>query len=234
MSNTLKIAIAFLLSVLLFLMSPFILYKLVDDVWSVYCMVDQYIEDKTVEKASKSIEQLAVNNDVFDIKTVVFGISNSEIEYEIKDSRLLITNLEYKMGSGVFNNFCTHWLHSYNTDGNDVQLINDICKVLNKYDLDFSYVDGYSYRGFYYKEGYVYGRYDESYLNGQYLEISLRPIEGPNIIIRFDLDLNLDSVEYQIANDLRGIENASDEYIVGSFYNLLGLINSDKQEQVER
>lgn len=233
MRKTLIILSGLLIIAVLILLSPLIFFVILGVVGRVEYTIQKTIEDRAVEKASLSIEQFEVEDKKYDIMAIVVRISNTEIEYEQKDSRLEISNFQYKMGSSIFNNFSTHGMYSYNKEENDIQFINDICKVLNQYDLDYNYVDGYSYRGFYYEEGYLFGRYDESFLNGQFIEISLRPIEGQNIILRFDLELSPDSVEYQIVQDLRAIENARDEYSVSSFYNLLGLINREQQENTD-
>lgn len=193
-------------------------------IWGIQSAVEDYIENRAIEKAKASIVPFRVDNKEYDITTVVFGISNSEFTYEYDGSQFVIQGLDYKMGASAFDHKCTRFLYSSNKDGNDVQLINDICNLLNQYDLDYKYIDGYGYRGFLYGNCYIFGEYDASYLNGQYLEISLRPTEGPNTILRFDLELSPNSLEYEIISDLKRIDHIKEENRVASIENLLGLI----------
>ncbi|MFI3253164.1 MAG: hypothetical protein R3Y63_02320 [Eubacteriales bacterium] len=232
MKILLQIGRNFLVMVCFVFMSPFILYGIVQVIWNIYCTIEDFMEDTAIAWAASSIEQFQVDNQHYDIATIVFGISNSEIEYRYDGTQFVIENLAYKMGSGVFDHKCTQFLRSHDKDSNDKQLINDICHVLNQYDLDYQYIDPYDYRGFLYGDTYVFGQYSESYLNGQYLEISLRPIQGPNTILRFDLELSSDSLEYDIINDLKAIDNVKNESLVTSVHNLLGLINTVEHENL--
>lgn len=237
MSKFMKIGIAlflvFVLVIILILLSPFILFGIFGIVGKIQHTIENTIEEKATENAISLIEPFKVDNNQYDISTIIFGISNTKIEYEFDGTKFVIESMKYNMDSSAFNDKCTYWLHSYNIKDNDVQLINDVCKVLNKYDLEYEYVEGYIYRGSMYGEGYVYGSYDESYLHGQYLEITLRPIEGEYTVLRFDLELSPDSVEYGIINDLRDIDNISQSEIPWSIGSLLQAINMTENEKTD-
>lgn len=228
MSDIMKIGVALLLAFILLLLSPIIFFGILGVIGRVEYTIQKTTEDRATEKAKSSIEQFKVNDNKYDISTVIFGISNSEIEFEYDGEKFIVEGFEYNMGTSAFNDKCTYWLHSYNKDGNDIQLINDICKVLNKYDLEYEFVDTYIYRGSGYGDGYIFGEYDTGYLNGQYLEITLRPIEGEYTVLRFDLDLVSGSVESDIIKDLRGIETINEAELPWSIGTLLGLINIDE------
>lgn len=230
MINLIKIVKYSLLSLVLLGMSPFILYFLVMSVWRVEYTFEKFFKNQAIDRAASVIEPLYVDGTFYDITTVMIGVSNSEVEYSREGDTFSIDSITYHMDSGVFHHFGSAWLYSYNREEHDIELINDICTIINGYDLDYKFIEGYGYRGFYYGDGYVYGRYDEAFLNGQYIEISLRPIEGKNTVLRFDLELDPDSIEYQLVSDLKAMEHAQDG-TVSSVYNVLGLITPQKEEE---
>lgn len=119
----------------LVVLSPLIFFEVLGFIGWVEYTIQTNSEDRATEQAKSSIEQFKVDDKQYDIGTVIFGISNSEIEFEYDGEKFFLESFEYNMGSSAFNHKCTYWLHSHNHDGNDIELINDICKVLNKYDL---------------------------------------------------------------------------------------------------
>lgn len=224
MRKIFTVVVGLIIVVVLVLLSPIIFFGTMGVIGRIEYSIQKSKEDKATEAAKSLIEPFKIDGEEYDIGIIIFGISNSNIEYSNTGEGFVIDSVEYEMGSSAFNNKSTYWLYSYNEDGNDVQLINDICRVLNNYDLDYEYVDTYIYRGSGYGDSYVFGGYDTAYLNGQYLEITLRPVDWQSIVLRFDLELLADSLEHQIIMDLRGIENVDESEIPWSIANLLDLI----------
>lgn len=216
-----KLLKGFLGSFVILCLSPFILYGIVMSAWKVEYTIEKFFRNQAISRATSVIEPFYVDGQSYDITTVMLGIANSQVEYSNDGSNFTIDRLNYHMDSSVFHHYCSTSLQSYNREEHDIDLINDICTVLNGYNLDYNFIEGYGYRGFFYGDGYVYGRYDTSYLNGQYLEISLRPLEGKNIVLRFDLQLDPASLDYQIISDLKSMEHASHQDRVNSIHNIL-------------
>lgn len=234
MVNLTKIAKYVLFSLVLLVMSPFLLYFTVMAVWRIEYTVEDFIRNQKISRATSVIQPIYVDGQAYDIATIMIGISHSDVEYSREGDAFSIDHITYHMDSDVFDHYCSAWFHSYNHEDDDVEMIDDICSILNSYDLNYEFIEGYGYRGYFYGDGYVYGRYDASYLNGQYLELSLRPIEGKNIVLRFDLELPPDSLDYQIISDLKAMEHASDQSRVSSIHNILALVTPVEKEEEKK
>lgn len=226
MKDLQKIIITSLVVVVGIFCSPFIIYSTFMFVWGIEYEIEDYFQEKAIKKATKSIQPLEVHDEVYDIKIVMFGIANSEFEYHYDGSKFVIDEVHYDMSSDIFSHLCSEYLYSYLGTDYDMQMIDAICGVINSYNLEYEFVEGYGYRGYYYGDCYVYGRYDEAYLNGQYLELSLRPTEGYSTVLRFDLELEPDSIEQQIISDLKKIDHKTEEQRLSSVENLLGLVKT--------
>lgn len=234
MINLSKLLKSLIFSAIIFCLAPYLLYFLIMGVWRIQYMAEDFFQTQAINRATSVIEPFYVDGQFYDITTIIFGVANSEIEYSREGDAFSIDRINYDIDSGVFHRYASGSLNSYEREGYDIDLINDICTVLNGYNLDYEFLEGYGYRGFFYGDGYVYGSYSASYLHGQYIEITLKPTEGKNIVLRFDLELDPDSLDYQIISDLKAMEHASEQDRVNSLHNILALITPlDKSAEPE-